>query len=121
MNVVGSSTDRRTSKRRLPGSRTEASWLARVASRKASRCSGFTWTWTRVTYIGGLLDRCYPAGPRAAASGEARVVGRRALHEPAVALRSRERALPHDDRAAAEDDVGPALDLATLVAAVVAV
>jgi hypothetical protein len=39
----------RTSKRRLPASPTEASWLARVAAMKASTDSGRTRTWTRVT------------------------------------------------------------------------
>src|SRR6187200_1726747 len=56
MKRVGSSTDWSTSKRMLPGSRTDASWFARIESMKASRCSGFTWIWTRVTYI-GVLER----------------------------------------------------------------
>ena len=56
MNSVFSFGSWRTSKRRLPGSFTEASWLARVASMKASTHSGLTVTLTRVT--------CMSAPPR---------------------------------------------------------
>src|SRR6476660_1518961 len=55
-----------------------------------------------------------PAGLR-----EPGEVGRGALHELAGALPPGELAVPDDDRAARQDDVGPALDRAALVARVV--
>src|SRR4051794_27306669 len=106
MTRVGSSTDWITSNRRFPASRIEASWLARVASRNASRCSGFTWQWTSVTNIGLFLS-------------EPGVVGRAALEEPPVAPAALELAVLHDHRPATQHDVRPALDLPALVAAVV--
>jgi hypothetical protein len=52
--TVWSSAARRASKRRLPGSRIETAWLARVASIRASMRSGRTRTWTSMTFIGSL-------------------------------------------------------------------
>src|SRR3954454_2118592 len=95
-----------TSNRRLPVSRIDASWFARVASRNASRCSGLTWQWTSVTNM----------RPSLAQPG---VLGRPALEELPVALAAGELAIAHHHRPAAEHDVRAALDLPALIAAVV--